>query len=188
MARTIRLFMLVEAAGFLAAALVHSGMLVAGYEHQRARVAEATIATVLLAGLVLSQLRPEWTRKLGSATQAFALLGTLVGLFTMAIGIGPRTTPDLEYHAVMVVVLVSGLGVTARESNGSFVRVSPRIWLPVAGVLTLVNVFGVWVAAHDAEPRHATVHAVLGVLCALWTGRLLRAKRLRARQARVAAG
>lgn len=114
MTRTIRLFMLVEAAAFVAAALIHSGALLAGYEHRRACIAESVIAAVLLAGLASSWIRPAWTRTVGTAAQGFALLGTLVGLFTIAIGVGPRTVPDLAYHATIIVVLAWGLVVAAR--------------------------------------------------------------------------
>lgn len=51
---------------------------------------------------------------IGLAVQGFALLGTLVGLFTIAVGVGPRTVPDLVFHAGIVAVLVWGLIVTAR--------------------------------------------------------------------------
>lgn len=115
MTRTIRLFLLVEAAAFAAAALVHSGYLVAGYQHTRARIAEAVIAIVLIAGLTATWLHPASSRLAGLAVQGFALLGTFVGLLTIAVGVGPRTAPDLAYHAVMVAVLVWGLIVTARS-------------------------------------------------------------------------
>ncbi len=58
MARRIRTFLLGEAAAFLAAALVHSGALVAGYEHREAGTAESVIALVLLLGLVVSSFVP----------------------------------------------------------------------------------------------------------------------------------
>ena len=38
-----------------------------------------------------------------------ALLGTLVGVFTIAIGVGPRTLPDIAYHVAIIAVLVGGL-------------------------------------------------------------------------------
>jgi hypothetical protein len=117
MTQTIRLFMLLEAVSFAAASIVHSGILVTGYEHAQARVAEGVIAAVLFAGLILSIIRQEWTRPVGIAAQGFALLGTLVGLFTIAIGVGPRTVPDLVYHAAILTVLVWGLIVTARTSS-----------------------------------------------------------------------
>jgi hypothetical protein len=114
MTRAVRLFMLFEAATFVAASLVHAGALVAGYEHREARIAELVIAIALLAGLALTWIRPGWTRVVGLAAQGFALLGTLVGVFTIAIGIGPRTAPDIAYHVGIVLVLACGLVVAAR--------------------------------------------------------------------------
>jgi hypothetical protein len=107
--RTIRLFLLFEAAAFGAAASIHRGVLVDGYQHHKAFVAESVIAAVLLAGLTVTWIAPKWTRVAGLGAQAFALLGTAVGLFTIAIGVGPRTAPDIVYHAVIVAVLVWGL-------------------------------------------------------------------------------
>jgi hypothetical protein len=112
---TIRRFLALEAIAFVAAALVYAGVLLNGYAHRQARVAEAVIAAVLLAGLVYSWLRPSSTRRTGLAVQGFALLGTLVGGFTIAIGIGPRTVPDIVYHVGLLVVLSWGLVVAARR-------------------------------------------------------------------------
>ena len=72
------------------------------------------ITLVLLLGLVLSWLRPTWTREAGIAAQGFALLGTLVGIFTIIVGVGPRTAPDVVYHLGIVAVLVWGLLVAVR--------------------------------------------------------------------------
>jgi DMSO/TMAO reductase YedYZ heme-binding membrane subunit len=105
----IRLFMVVEAASFVVAALIHSGLLVAGYEHERARVAEGVIAVVLLVGLALTWIRPVQLGTVSFAAQGFALLGTLLGVLTIAIGVGPRTPPDVLYHIAILVVLVLGL-------------------------------------------------------------------------------
>jgi len=114
----IRVFLLVEAAAFAAAALAHSGVLVHGYQHQQARIAESLTALVLLAGYALSWIRPGWTRAAGIAAQGFALLGTLVGLFTIALGVGPQTAPDVAYHLGILAVLVGGLLVAARAPAG----------------------------------------------------------------------
>lgn len=114
--RTIRCFLLLEFAAFLAAALVHSGHLIAGYEHPRARIAEAVIASVLLAGLVGSWVRPTSTRGSGLAAQGFAMVGTLVGAFTILIGVGPQTVPDIAYHVALIIVLSWGVIVTWRAS------------------------------------------------------------------------
>jgi hypothetical protein len=112
---TIRRFLALEAIAFVAAALAHAGVLLDGYAHRQARIAESVIAAVLLAGLAYSWLRPSSTRRTGLAVQGFALLGTLVGAFTIAIGVGPRTVPDIVYHVGLLVVLSWGLVVTARK-------------------------------------------------------------------------
>lgn len=117
MVQTIQLFMLFEAVTFVAASLIHSGVLISGYEDPAARIAEGIIAAVLIAGLLLSFVHPGWTRWVGLVAQGFALLGTLVGIFTIVIGIGPSTVPDIVYHALIVVVLAWGLFVTARAPS-----------------------------------------------------------------------
>ena len=48
----------------------------------------------------------------------------------------------------------------------------PAIWYPIAVVLTVINVAGVWFAARPAEPWHATIHAALAVAFGLWAQRL----------------
>jgi hypothetical protein len=44
MTPTIRILLLLEAATFVLASLIHSGWLVAGYQHHQARIAEGVIA------------------------------------------------------------------------------------------------------------------------------------------------
>jgi hypothetical protein len=117
MIQTIRFFLLFEAAAFALAALIHAGVFISGYEHAQARIAEGVIAVVLIASLILSFIRREWTRWLGLGAQGFALLGTLVGLFTIVIGVGPRTAPDIAYHAVILIVLGWGLIIAARARS-----------------------------------------------------------------------
>jgi hypothetical protein len=117
MRQEIRLFLLFEGACFVLAALVHFGVLIHGYQHPYAPYAESLIAVVLLVGLALTWVWPEQTRSIGIVVQAFALLGTLVGLYTIAIGVGPRTVLDLAFHFGIVIVLVWGLFVAARATE-----------------------------------------------------------------------
>jgi len=119
MTQTVRLFLLVEAATFVIAALVHSGFLVAGYAHWQARVAESVIAGVLFGGLLLSLFIADWTRNVGVVVQLFALLGTLIGIVTIIAGIGPRTIPDVVYHIAIAVVLAVGIAVARSAPAGS---------------------------------------------------------------------
>jgi hypothetical protein len=116
--QAIQFFMFFEAAAFIAAALTHFGLLIDGYGHQKAGIAESVIAVVLLVGLALTWIRPESTHGAGLAAQTFALLGTLVGILTI-IGVGPRTVPDIVYHIAIVAVLIFGLILTVRARKSS---------------------------------------------------------------------
>ncbi len=109
MSRLVRSLLGLQMAVFAGAALIHAGVLLRGYEHARAATAESVIALVLAAGLVGTLAAPGSSRGIGLAAQGFALAGTLVGLLTIAVGVGPRTPLDLALHATMVVLLVLGL-------------------------------------------------------------------------------
>jgi hypothetical protein len=113
----MRLLLAFEAATFVAAAAVHFGLLVDGYRHRDAGTAESVIAVVLLAGLALTWAPPPWPRRAAVGAQAFAALGVLVGLFTIAVGVGPRTAPDVAYHLFILVVLLLGLAAAVRRGD-----------------------------------------------------------------------
>lgn len=107
--RTIRVVLGVEATSFLIAATVHAGILVHGYEHHEAMIAESVIGAVLLGGLLMTWVRPRLMFSVAAGVQAFALLGTLVGIWTIIVGIGPQTIPDIVYHVAIVLVLIVGI-------------------------------------------------------------------------------
>jgi len=48
----------------------------------------------------------------------------------------------------------------------------PRIWFPIAVVLSVVDLVAVWPAAQAGEAMHATGHAVLALAFGLWALRL----------------
>lgn len=114
MSRTIRVLLLFEAATFAAAASIHFGAVLEGYAHRKAGTAETVIAVVLLAGLALTFSGSPWDRRAAIGAQAFAILGVLVGLFTIAVGVGPRTALDIGYHAAILGVLIVGLAAMVR--------------------------------------------------------------------------
>lgn len=111
---SIRLLLFGEAVVFLIAAFVHAGMWIDGYRHREARIAESVLAGALYLGLGLSWLRPFLTRKVGLVAQGFALVGTLIGVLTIIVGVGPHTIPDIVYHIAIVAVLIWGLIYTIR--------------------------------------------------------------------------
>ncbi|MCU1384705.1 MAG: hypothetical protein JWL71_3402 [Acidobacteria bacterium] len=115
MKQPIRLFLFVEATTFIAAALIHFGVLAHGLEHQKAGTAETVIAAVLVTGFAACLASARATRRVALAAQGFALFGTLVGIVMIAIGVGPRTGADIGYHAVIVIVLICGLMAAGRE-------------------------------------------------------------------------
>jgi hypothetical protein len=112
--RTLRVLLLFEAATFVVASLIHFGALLGGYRHHEAGTAEAVIAVVLLAGLALTSTPSAWPRRAAIGAQTFAILGVLVGLFTIVIGVGPRTALDIAYHVGILLVLVVGLAMAVR--------------------------------------------------------------------------
>ena len=117
--RRLRGFLLAEAGLLVAASLVHSGLMLQGHAHSQARIAEAVIAVVLLAAWALSFVWPMRTRQLALLAQAFALIGTLVGLSTIIIGIGPQSAPDKVFHFALLGLLLVGLRVARRAPKNA---------------------------------------------------------------------
>jgi len=106
-----------EAVLFASASLVHAGIAFSGFAHRQASIAEGVIAVVLVLGLAVIFVWPEGARTVALVVQAFALLGTLVGAFTMWVGVGPQTTPDRIFHVILLLVLVTGLALTYRTAG-----------------------------------------------------------------------
>jgi hypothetical protein len=111
----VRGFLLLQIAIFLALVSIHFGLLIGGYRHRNAGTTESVIAAVLVAGLLLTWTPPPWSRRAATAAQSFGILGVLLGLFTIALGIGPRTTLDLALSAGLLLTLVAGLAITLRK-------------------------------------------------------------------------
>jgi hypothetical protein len=116
MVPAIRAFMVVEAAAFAGAALIHWGLLLVSYAHREAAIAESVIFLALVLGLALTWIHPAWTRTFGVVAQSFALAGTLAGIFFIAIDLGPRTAADIGYHVGIGLVLATGVITAARST------------------------------------------------------------------------
>lgn len=71
----------------------------------RAAIAEAVIALVLAVGTVAMLIGGRKARVVALAATIFAIPGVLVGLTTIALGIGPRTVPDVTYHVGILMLL-----------------------------------------------------------------------------------
>ena len=112
----IKIFLISEIIGFAGAALVHFGILINGYEHEKAGIAESVIALVLLIGFIIISLNPERLKITSYVVQGFALFGTLIGVFTMIVGVGPQSMPDKIFHVCISIILITGLILTAKLS------------------------------------------------------------------------
>ncbi len=102
-------FLWIEAAALSVASLVHSGLLMPGHAHAHARTAEALLAGVLFFALAIIAFLPAATRTLAILAQGFVLFGVLVGVFTIAVGVGPQTAADVVYHALLTGLLLAGI-------------------------------------------------------------------------------
>lgn len=122
MAISFRSLMLLEAMTFFAAAAIHAGLLVDGYQHREARIAETVIGLVLVAGAIAASFGPVWARRAALAAQTFALIGTIVGVITIAIGVGPRSFADVMYHSIIICVLIYGVSLAVRTRPGAVGR------------------------------------------------------------------
>ena len=113
----VRGFLLVQIAMFLALVTIHVGLLVDGYRHPAAGTTEVVIAVVLVFGFLLTWTPPPWSQRAATAAQSFGTLGVLLGLFTITLGIGPRTILDLSLDVVLLLTLTAGLATTKRAAG-----------------------------------------------------------------------
>lgn len=155
MRQTIRLFLLLEAASFVTAGLVHFGVLGDVDRDPQAAMAESTIAVVLLLSFGLSWGWPSRTRAIGLAAQAFALTFTVVGAYLSVVEIGPHTVPDVVFHVAILLALVWGLVVAARGASRQ-PEATRLAWVTVVNTLTRAS---------------GLLQLALGL--AFWTGTLL---------------
>lgn len=114
---TVRLLIALAAVSLVVASLIHFGFLIEGYDHRQAAVAEMVIGGAMLLGLAMTWMQSPWGRRAAIGALAFGLLGTLVGVFTIIIGVGPQTAPDVVYHGALVAALIVGLALALRPTS-----------------------------------------------------------------------
>ncbi|MFC0433611.1 hypothetical protein [Kutzneria buriramensis] len=111
MARGFGYLMIVEAATFLVASLLH---LTVEWEPAAAGP-EAVIGVVVAAGAACVLVGLRRARAIALWSIGFATFGTLVGITAITAGTGPRSVPDLTYHALILTTLVASLVLFARS-------------------------------------------------------------------------
>lgn len=122
--RTLGVLMALEGITFAVASYLHLGghiplgfTVITGEPVRRAAIPEATIAAVLTIGCLAVLAIPSRAWPLALVSVAFATFGTVLGLSLVATGIGPRTVPDLTYHASILTVLLANLLLLFRERS-----------------------------------------------------------------------
>jgi hypothetical protein len=109
-------FLVLEVVLFALASLSHGGWLLQGFEHERASISEAVIATVLAIGLFACLARPDTQRAAALLAQGVAMIGVMVTIVMIAYGLGPKTLPDAVLQGLLLLTLVGGF-VTALKSE-----------------------------------------------------------------------
>ena len=104
-----RTFLFAEAAAFTLAALIHAGGSVEADGHRDAIIFEGVLAGILFLGYSLTRYHQSWTRRICIIVQGIALLGTVVGRFSIIAGAGPRIVFDLVFYRAISAVLLWGL-------------------------------------------------------------------------------
>lgn len=104
-----RTFLFAEAVAFTVAVLIHTGVPVEEYGHRDAIIFESVLAGILFLGYSLTRYHQSWTRRICILVQGIALLGTVVGRFSIIAGAGPRIVFDLVFYRAMTAVLLWGL-------------------------------------------------------------------------------
>jgi hypothetical protein len=117
--------MLLEAATFGVAAVLHLDarfslvfVTVRGERVGQAAVGELIVAGVLVVGAIVVLARPADARRLACVVTGFAIFGVIVGLLTIALGVGPRTIPDLVYQVAIMTVLLISFAVLMNRRRG----------------------------------------------------------------------
>ncbi len=104
--------MLIEAATFVAGAVLHAGVPLGTMAEPRiipATIVESICGMALLWGGAALLFRQKRARLAAIITHAVAISGVLLGIAALALGAGPHTASNDLYHRTVLVFLAAGL-------------------------------------------------------------------------------
>ena len=116
----ISALMVVETITFLLAALSHLGIqFPLGFSEPRiipAAIVEGLCGVFLVVGTYGVFARKTWAWGVALAAHIFAVAGVLLGITSLALGLGPSTEMNTMYHRVILAVLLIVLVLLATSS------------------------------------------------------------------------
>ena len=173
----MRVLAVFEAAIFLLAALQHLGLPISlGFTIlAEPRIIAAAIVEgssgllfVVCAAALFSGRDWAWTSAL--VAHVYAIAGVLLGIFSLAMGFGPRTLTNDIYHMVMLLLIMPGLALWLGVNSSMAESMSAAFfhWLiRITGLVQIILGTLFWIIQNDALiPVHVLVGSVLVI--SLW--------------------
>jgi hypothetical protein len=173
----MRVLVIFEALIFLLAALQHLGLSISlGFTVlAEPRIIPAAIVEgssgllfVISAYALFSGRNWAWAAAL--VTHVYAIAGVLLGIFSLALGFGPRTLTNDIYHMVMLLLIMPGLALLLGVNSSTAESISAAFfhWLiRITGLVQIILGALFWVIQNDAlVPVHILVGSVL--VLSLW--------------------
>jgi hypothetical protein len=178
----MRVLVISEALIFLLAALQHLGVSISlGFTLlAEPRIIAAAIVEgssglffVVCAAVLFSGRDWAWVAAL--IAHIYALAGVLLGIFSLAMGFGPRTLTNDIYHMVMLLLIMPGLALWLGVNSSAAESMSAAffLWLiRITGLVQIILGTLFWIIQNDAlNPVHILVGSVL--VLSLWALALL---------------
>ena len=135
----ISVLMSVETITFLLAALLHLGIqFPAGFSEPRiipAAIVEGLCGVFLAVATYGVLVRKTWAWGVALAAHIFAGAGVLLGIISLALGLGPSTPANTIYHRVILAVLLIVLVLLATPSARAVLGRSNRVLHKGEGII-----------------------------------------------------
>ncbi len=173
----MRVLAVFEAAIFLLAALQHLGLsislgftLLAEPRIIAAALVEGSSGLLFVVSAYALFSGRGWARAAALAAHVYALAGVLLGIFSLALGFGPRSLTNDIYHMVMLLLIMPGLALWLGVNSSMAESMSAAFfhWLiRITGLVQIILGTLFWIIQNDAL---IPVHILVGLLLvlALW--------------------
>ncbi len=174
---TIRVLVVLEAVVFLLAAVQHLGVSIpVGFAVLSeppifpAAIVEGSSGLLFVLTAFALFAERNWARTSALVSHVFALAGVMLGIFSLSVGAGPRTSTNDLYHMLMLVMIMPGLALIMAENTEKNQSLSIEFlhWLiRISGLVQVYLGLLFWIIQNDALiPFHILVGSLLVI--SLW--------------------